>query len=216
MIVIAILNTKGGVGKTTLTACLAVRAAKSGKVCVVDLDSQGSYSDWYSRRGAPDNPALFTGEDRASDAVEALMLNTPFDWVFLDGPPGSLLTTNDAVAAATLVVIPVRASGLDLAASQDCVQICKEAGKPFLCVLNSVSSQQADKLSDSARSMLMTYKVPIAKTAVVQRVAYVNAMTTGKAGPEKDPKAAGEIDALWEEIRKAATAAAKAEVSADV
>lgn len=210
MIAIAVLNTKGGVGKTTLTACLAVRAAKDGRVCVVDLDSQGSYSDWYKRRGAPDNPALFTGEDRASDAVEALALNAPYEWVFLDGPPGSILTTQDAVAAATLVLIPMRASALDLAASQDCVQICKEATKPFLCVLNSVAPQQVDKLAASARNMLMTYNVPIAETSVVQRVAYVNAMTTGKVGPEKDAKAAAEIDALWVEIKRAAMSAAKA------
>lgn len=97
MIVIAVLNSKGGVGKTTLTACLAVRAAKDGAVCVVDLDSQSSYSDWYSRRGSPDNPALLTGEDRASDAVESLALTAPYEWIFLDGPPGSIITTKDAV-----------------------------------------------------------------------------------------------------------------------
>ena len=58
MVVIGILNSKGGVGKSILTAALAVRASRDGLVCVVDLDSQGSYWDWYSRRGSPDNPAL--------------------------------------------------------------------------------------------------------------------------------------------------------------
>ena len=70
MIVIGVLNSKGGVGKSTLTAALAVRASRDNQVCVVDLDAQGTYSDWYARRGSPDNPALLTGEDRASDAVE--------------------------------------------------------------------------------------------------------------------------------------------------
>jgi len=46
--------------------------------------------------------------------------------VFFDGPPGALLVTEDAVRASTLVVIPPRASGLDLAASQDCVSLCQE------------------------------------------------------------------------------------------
>ncbi len=77
MLVIGVLNSKGGVGKSTLTAAFAVRAARDNTVCVVDLDSQGSYSDWYTRRGSPDNPALLTGEDRASDAIEALRLSAP-------------------------------------------------------------------------------------------------------------------------------------------
>jgi CobQ/CobB/MinD/ParA nucleotide binding domain len=80
MHIIGVLNGKGGVGKTTLTACLAVRAAKDGaaQVAVVDLDPANSYAEWYARRGSPDNPTLFRGVDRASDAVEALRLTSPY------------------------------------------------------------------------------------------------------------------------------------------
>lgn len=49
---IGVLNTKGGTGKTTLvSSCLAVRAARDARVAVVDLDPQGSFTDWHGRRG---------------------------------------------------------------------------------------------------------------------------------------------------------------------
>lgn len=207
MVVIGILNSKGGVGKSTLTAALAVRASREGMVCVVDLDSQGSYSDWYGRRGSPDNPALLTGEDRASDAIEALQLNAPYEFVLLDGPPGSLVVTEDAIKVCDLVVIPMRASGLDLMASQDCIRLCQQGGAAFLCVLNDVSARDAKSLGENARNTLLTYKIPIAKTAVAHRVPYINAMTSGKTGPEKDRASAAEIDALWDEVKNAALAA---------
>ena len=60
-----------------------------------------------------------------------------------------------------------------------------------------------------ARNTLFTYKIPVAETAIVQRVAYVNAMTTGKSGPEKNKEAAADIDALWIEVKAAALAAKK-------
>jgi chromosome partitioning protein len=216
MLVIGVLNSKGGVGKSTLTAAFAVRAARDSSVCVVDLDSQGSYSDWYTRRGSPDNPALLTGEDRASEAIEALRLTSPYEIVLLDGPPGSLIVTEDAIRVCDLVVVPMRASGLDLVASQDCVTLCRQSGTAFLCVLNDVSARDAKSLGENARNTLLSFKVPLAKTIVAHRAQHVNAMTTGKTGPEKDKAAAAEIDALWLEVKRAAMAAAKKKGAAHV
>ena len=210
MHIIGMLNGKGGVGKTTLTACLAVRAtADKASVAVLDLDPSSNYSEWYRRRGSPDNPTLLTGIDHASDAVEALQLTSPYDFVFLDGTPGSLLVTEDAVRVSSLVLIPMRASGLDLASSQDVIQICEDLQKPYLVVVND-KGQHDGKLVEEARGLLFSWKVPIANTVVAHRIQYVNAMTTGRTGPEKDKKAAEEIDALWTEVKSAIRKGAKA------
>lgn len=199
---LGVLNTKGGSGKTTLVSCLAVRAAAEARTAVVDLDPQGSFAKWYGRRGDPENPELMRGIDRASDAVEALKLTSPYDYVFFDGPPASLLVTEDAVRSSTLVVIPVRASVLDLEAAQDCIGLCQEIGTPFLVVINA-KGQHDGKFVEQTRSLLSSWKSPVAKTVIAYRAQYINAITTGRTGPEKDRKAEAEIEALWREVRAA-------------
>lgn len=205
MKVVGVLNTKGGVGKTTLTACLAVRAAEDGATAVVDLDPQSSYSDWYRLRSRSKVKAqdieLMTGADRATDAVEALHLNTALAFVFLDGPPGSLTVTTDAIKACSIVLIPIRASGIDLAASMDCIALCQEASVPVLVVVND-KGKQDDKLVEATMKQLKEWGVPVADTVVSHRMAYVAAMIAGKTGPETDKAARAEIDALWSEIVK--------------
>ncbi|CAA2143859.1 ParA family protein [Hyphomicrobium sp. ghe19] len=203
MNIVGFLNSKGGVGKSTLCAAIAVRAAQENRrVCIVDLDPQESVADWWRRRGQPDNPTLFKGADRASDAVEALALDG-WDWVFLDGPPGSLIVTDDAIRASNFVAVPMRASGLDLLASQDAVRLCQDAGVGYMVVLNACQSRSRDKLVEAARSILFSNQVPIADATITQRIAFVTAMTTGKTGAEKDNAAAEEIEALWKEIKSA-------------
>lgn len=208
MNVVGILNTKGGAGKTTLVTCLAVRAAKEALAAVLDLDPQSSYSLWYKLRGSPENPALLTGSDRASDAVEALQLTSPYDWIFLDGPPGSILVTEDAIKVSTFVIIPVRTSVLDLHASRDCIALCQEHGTPFFAVINATRSGDK-RLIEETESILRSWDVPVAKQPIVHRIAYTDAITTGRTGPEKDRKAAAEIDALWKEVLEAVRKAAK-------
>jgi chromosome partitioning protein len=210
MYVVGFLNSKGGVGKSTLAAAVAVRASRdSRRVCLVDLDPQESVADWWRRRGCPDNPTLFDGEDRASDAVEKAERDG-WDWVFLDGPPGSLTVTEDAISVCTFVVVPMRASGVDLLASQEAVRLCIDAGVPYVVLFNQVKGGTRDRLLEAARAPLFDSDIPIAETAITQRVAFVSAMASGKTGAEKDTAAADEIDALWKEIKAATLKAAKA------
>ncbi len=206
---IGVLNTKGGVGKTTLVSCLAVRAAQDSKVAVCDLDPQSSLSDWYVRRGSPPNPNLLTNADLASDAAESLRLTSHYDYILFDGPPGALMVTEDAVETCDFVVIPIRASGFDLGASRDCIQICQDLSTPYLVVINDATRSDA-KLVEAARSTLLSWNVPLAKTSVSHRVAYVSAVITGTTGAERDTKGAGqEIDLLWKEIKAAVRKAVK-------
>src|SRR5262245_35885166 len=211
MHIIGVLNGKGGVGKTTLTACLGVRAAedREAHVAVVDLDPANSFAQWYARRGSPDNPTLYRGVDRASDAVEALHLTSSYTHLFLDGPPNSILLTEDGVRVSTLVIIPIRASGLDLGSSRDTIQLCQDYGTAYLVVINAKGLHDG-RLVDEARALLKSWKVPVAEQVIAHRLQFINAMTTGKTGPEKDPKAADEIDNLWAEVKAALRKAARA------
>lgn len=203
MRVITVASTKGGVGKTTLASALAVRAAcESERVAMVDLDPLGSLAAWWARRGRSDNPEIFTGADTASEAVEKLAL-AGWDYVFIDTPPAFVATIEDAIENADLTIIPLRASALDLIASEDAVLIAREAGKRHLCVINDAEPRW--KTTHTAREYLLAASVPVADAIVAHRQAYLAAMTRGKTGPEidesKERKAAGEIEKLWLEVK---------------
>jgi chromosome partitioning protein len=214
MISVALLNTKGGVGKTTLAAALAVRASQEGRrVALVDMDPQNSLAQWWARRGKTESPQIFTGATTADDAIEALSRDG-WDWVFIDTPPAFLEVVRECVAAVDFSLIPVRSSMVDILATQDAVSLARDAGASFLCVLNDVDSRAGAKLADSARSTLVKAKVPVAVTAVVHRISHITSMTVGKSASEvnggKDGAARHEIEKLWTEVKAAATKAAKA------
>jgi hypothetical protein len=85
-------------------------------------------------------------------------------------------------------------------------------GVPFLCVFNDVAS--GEKVIESAKALLFSHKVPIARAAIIHRVSHVKGMAVGKSAAEvnngRDTAAAKDIDELWQEVKVAATKAAKA------
>ena len=90
--IIALLNQKGGVGKTTLATHLAGEFARSGQsVVVIDADPQGSALDWSQRRDQSGAARLFgvIGLARETLHVEAPAIARGVDHVIIDGPPGS-------------------------------------------------------------------------------------------------------------------------------
>lgn len=212
MITIAVVNGKGGVGKSTLASALAVRASQeSERVAMVDFDPQRSLVEWWQRRGRTDNPTIFDNAMTAADAVESLQLDG-WDWVFLDGPPAFISVMEDMIDAADFAIVPVKASMIDLLATQDAVNLAKEIKRRFLVVFNDVGPRE--RVVESARELLANAKIPIADTQVTHRVSHVTGMTVGKSAAEvnsgRDKAAAAEIDALWREVKTAATKAARA------
>jgi chromosome partitioning protein len=210
MICIAVVNSKGGTGKTTLAAALAVRAAKDSKrVAMVDLDPQHSLAEWFDMRaGASDNPRMFADVDQADDAKERAERDG-WDWVFLDGPPGALRKLKEMVEAADFAMIPVKASGLDLLATVEAVHLARKVGTAHIVVLNDC---RRDRLPKDIRAQLEGAGVPVAAREVAHRISHITAMSSGQTAAEgKDTAAAEEIDALWAEVKAAAMKAARAQ-----
>jgi chromosome partitioning protein len=212
---IAFANGKGGVGKTSLIANLAVRAARDAHVALLDYDPQQSLARWCELRanayGNQLNPRLWKNGEGAPVDVPALKkLGT--HWIFQDVPPATWHLIEDSVRVSDLVVVPVRASPVDLEAVDPAIEICRDLGKPFLFVMSAYDPRW--KLSESAHPYL-EQKAPgyTLEEVFSYRQAYVGSMIGGATGPEytknrrQAAEAEEEIDALWRRIRKHALAA---------
>ncbi|MEL6628802.1 MAG: ParA family protein, partial [Bacteroidota bacterium] len=138
---ISVVTRKGGSGKTTLSACLAVSAVQSSLVTVaLDLDPQASLCLWSDLRDEDQPPIIPVPASRITQVLEGAD-KEGCDLAIIDTMPhaeGSILT---AARAADLCLIPVRASVLDLGAIAQTVDICKLADVPYVAVINAVKSK---------------------------------------------------------------------------
>jgi chromosome partitioning protein len=202
--VIAILNQKGGVGKTTLAVHLATAfARKKRTVLLIDADPQGSALDWAAaRRGAPLFPVV--GLPKSSIHKELPALANNYELVIIDGPPRVYDVAKSACGASDLVLIPVQPSPYDVWAAKEIIDLLSEAEihKPNLktafminrkIVNTAIGRDVADALSE--------YPVPVLRTAVCQRVAFAESAAQGLTVFENSTStAAQEIMQLAEEV----------------
>ena len=125
--IIAVLNQKGGGGKTTLAVHIAAALAMQGaRVLLVDADPQGSARDWAAARtSAPLFPVV--GLDWPTIHRDLPQIAQDYDHVIIDGAPRMTDLTRSVMLAARLVVIPVQPSPYDVWACAEVVDILKEA-----------------------------------------------------------------------------------------
>ena len=143
---IAVVSSKGGSGKTTVAATLGVRAAKEGSVALLDLDPQQALARWAEIRrfkvepllaemeGRESNPKLFTNVQNPRADVDVLK-EKGWDWIIIDTPPAMMEWIEAGVLAADLVLIPVRASPIDLESNDVAIEFCEAYGRPFAFLL---------------------------------------------------------------------------------
>ena len=108
MPVIALLNQKGGVGKTTLSVNLATALAQGHKVLLVDADPQGSALDWSAQRENEGAIARFPviGLPKETLHRELAPISLDYEWVIIDGPPRVNKIERSAIVASDFVIIP--------------------------------------------------------------------------------------------------------------
>lgn len=203
--IIAVLNQKGGVGKTTLSVNLAAALALGDrKSLLIDADPQGSALDWQaSRAGENLFPVLGLAKPTLHKDVPELAAH--YDYVIIDGPPRVNDLARSALMASDRVVIPVQPSPYDVWAADEIVKLIQEVlifkeNLRSVFVINRKIVNTA--IGRDVVEALKAYPIPVARAIVHQRVAFAESAAAGLSVLEFEPKgmAAKELSALVREL----------------
>nr|WP_176025003.1 ParA family protein [Brucella pseudintermedia] len=186
MKVLVLASQKGGAGKTTLAAHLAVAASQdgAGPAVLIDTDPQGSLSAWWNSREA-DTPALASATLAELPVKLAALAEAGFALAVIDTPPAITAAIRDVVKLADLVLIPTRPSPHDLRAVGSTVDIAQEAGRPFAFAVTQAKANA--RLTVQAVAALSAHGA-VAPAIVHDRVDYAASMVDGRTVQEADPK----------------------------
>lgn len=162
--IIAVVNTKGGVAKTTTSILLAHALSAHGSVELRDADPQGSATEWAERAEDAGTPLPF---DVAIANQRSLGWPARSDWVVIDTPPGHAQIVDAAITAADFVIIPSAPTGLDIDRMWATLEIAQRT--PHAVLLTRVRT--GTNTLAAAVALLDEEKVPRFETLIPQREA---------------------------------------------
>ena len=181
--IISFANQKGGSGKTTLTANLAVLWANSGyKVAVIDADSQQSLTYWLNARKKyyGEEP---TGIDSFNFNIKNLKeelknIKRKYDFILIDSPPSITFETLQIIKNSDYRYVPVQPSPLDLMATIPFLNIAKDERKKTSIILNRVMPRA--KLTEAMIMRLRYAGAKIARSRISGKIIYAETFNVGR------------------------------------
>ncbi|MEZ6117111.1 MAG: AAA family ATPase [Pirellulaceae bacterium] len=210
--IIATANSKGGVGKTTIAVNLTAWLHLYGyKVVLADCDAQRLSSRWLGE-ALPEIPTvIFSSPEQIIKGLPQLL--TEHDVVVADGPAGMEEVSRAILLRAHAVLIPAKASKLELNALALATETVREVqdireGKPVAVVVaNQVNEKHVLTRELIKESRKLGF--PVANHVIHQKQIFAQApgmggqvgkilWQMGRSQRVKD--AAFEIDALFQEI----------------
>jgi chromosome partitioning protein len=211
-VIVAFLNHKGGVGKTTLALHVAEAwAAQSKRIVVDDTDSQGSALDRSEQRTKEGLPQLFDVLEFARDPlhVEAPEITRDANHVVIDGSSHAAALMRSAMLAADLTLVSAQPSPFDGWASSETFRLLHEARlfRPPLIVWFVLNGCVAlSRIASEIAEALAKHDSPALGSRVGQHVGFAKAACTGRLMSEvpRSEPAAREVAALAAKIERIA------------
>ena len=202
--IISFVNQKGGVGKTTSAINVAASLKRRNyKIGFIDADPQGSATQWHS---VEDNTAFeIMHHPEPISKGEINELSQDYDFLVIDAPPAIGDITKSILAVTDLSIIPLSPSSLDVWSCKGTLEMVDEARQdnPDLDVKLLINRKiPGTRVGREARDSLAVFDMDILDTEMCQRVAYIDAMTSGVSVMQYAPssKAADEVESLCDEI----------------
>lgn len=167
--IVAVINTKGGVGKTTTCMYLAEAARRAGRhVTVWDADPQGSSLTWSDQAAADEAPIPYSvvgvHQRRLTRAAAAQAGGD----VLIDTPPGDPQIISRAVEAADLAVVVTGPGGADVERAMETMDHYTGT-TPALLLLTQYIKQEKD--SWTTWQSLRSSDYPVFDTRIPRRAA---------------------------------------------
>lgn len=200
---IAFINQKGGTGKSTLAACLAVAAKDAGeRVFLIDMDPQKSLTKWGHRRQEKDLPVEVVSPAKLPSVLTALARGH-VSLVVIDTPATDSPAADAAMACADLCVIPARPTIFDIWSTETTRGKLKTLGKDYAFVLTQCSPMpESPRVRDGAAAL--EAMGALLQPFVCARVDYQEAAREGMGVTEvaQHGKAAEEMRELWTSVKR--------------
>ncbi len=178
--IIAILNGKGGVGKTTTAVNLAATFAEEKKVLLIDADIQGSASWWFGR--SQNTMGFDLSQEVNPQLLGDLKKITGYDLIVVDTPPAlHSEALAKVVAIADYLVLPTPPAPMDLTVLIDTVRAAvTPVGTPHRVLLTKVDTRSLGEALE-AQNTLMQLGIPACHAFIRAYKAHERAALEGVA-----------------------------------
>ena len=204
--IIVLANSKGGVGKTSLSVTLAAWLAEQGHaVAFADCDAQQSSSEWLADLNLPVRVVRLADPSAILETLP--QLDQEADFVIADGPGSNAETSRALLLRADLALVPCKASMLEVRALAQATAVLRQSqdirqGKPAAVIVLSMVGKNY-RLTQDMKDAAAALGLPLANTALTLRQVYADAPGQGKVVwrlGARGREAAAEIQALFREV----------------
>ena len=204
--ILTVGNTKGGVGKSTISINLAVEATKDGKkVLLIDADGQASSAGFFGERQNKDIEILLKPSAQLHKEVQKL--EKSFDLIIIDAGGRDSSVFRSAIAACQYLLMPIQSGQFEVWAVEDTVKVLREIQPLTNLHARFVFSRVKDNttiLNETVELMNEVYASDgkILSQRLHDRTVFAKSISKGQGVSEFEPRgiAAQEIQALYRVI----------------